>query len=74
MEPKYGIMTDDGLISSDVQLEGYKPLVFAPIPDFDQEQQMVLQEEPVDMGDHIYLGVEIFDLPPYTDEDGNDMW
>lgn len=74
MEQKYGIMTEDGLISSEVYIDGYKPLVFAPIPEFDQERQLVLQEEPVDMGDHIYLGVEIFDLPPYVDDGGNEMW
>ncbi len=39
------------------------PNVYAPIPDFDQITQMVIQLDPVDMGDYIYYGVEIVDLP-----------
>lgn len=41
-----------------------KPIIYAPIPDFDQETQAVYQTEPVDKGDHIEIGVEVRDLPP----------
>lgn len=41
-----------------------KPIIYAPIPDFDQETQAVYQTEPVDRGDHIGIGVEVRDLPP----------
>lgn len=40
-----------------------KPTVYAEIPDFDQTTQAVYQTEPVDMGDYIYIGVEVRDLP-----------
>lgn len=41
-----------------------KQIVYAPIPDFDQETQYVVQTEPVDMDDYIEVGVEVRDLPP----------
>ncbi len=41
-----------------------KPIMYAPIPEFDQETQYVVQTEPVDMGDYIEIGVEVRDLPP----------
>jgi hypothetical protein len=40
-----------------------KPIVYAEIPDFDQATQAVYQTEPVDMGEYIYVGVEVRDLP-----------
>jgi len=46
-----------------------KPIVYAPIPEFDQETQAVFQTEPVDMGDHIFVGVEVRDVPR-DDNDG----
>lgn len=36
-----------------------KPIVYAPVPDFDQWTQYVVQTEPVDMGDYIYVGNEV---------------
>lgn len=47
-----------------------KPIIYAEIPEFDQETQAVFQTEPVDMGDHIFIGVEVRDLPP--DEGGGE--
>jgi len=41
-----------------------KPIIYAPIPDFDQETQAVFQTEPVDRGEYIEIGVEVQDLPP----------
>ena len=41
-----------------------KPIIYAPIPQFNQETQAVFQTEPVDMGEYIEVGVEIRDLPP----------
>jgi hypothetical protein len=40
-----------------------KPIVYAEIPEFDQLTQAVYQTEPIDMGDYIYIGVEVRDLP-----------
>ncbi len=37
---------------------------FAEIPDnFDQQTQAVFQTEPIDVGNHIFVGVEVMDLP-----------
>jgi len=41
-----------------------KPIIYAEIPEFDQTTQAVFQEEPVDNGDYIFVGVRIEDLPP----------
>jgi hypothetical protein len=43
--------------------KNYKPVVFAPIPEFDQETQAVYQDQPVDKGDVIDVGVIVVDLP-----------
>ena len=40
-----------------------KPMVYAPIPEFDQATQAVFQTEAVDMGDHIFVGVVVVELP-----------
>ena len=40
-----------------------KPIVYAEIPEFDQATQAVFQAVLVDMGDHIYVGVVVVDLP-----------
>lgn len=38
---------------------GFKPVQFAPIPEFDQESQAVFQAAAVDAGDRIEVGVEV---------------
>jgi hypothetical protein len=43
--------------------KNYKPVVFASIPKFDQETQAVYQDQPVDKGDVIDVGVIVVDLP-----------
>jgi hypothetical protein len=40
-----------------------KPIVYAEIPVFDQEIQAVFQVEPVDMGDYVFVGVEVREVP-----------
>ena len=47
-----------------------KPVVYAPIPEFDQCTQAVFQLEPEEMDDHIYVGVEVVALPEV--EEGED--
>ena len=39
-----------------------KPKHYEEIPEFNQETQYVVQKEPVDMGDYIYIGVEVKDM------------
>ena len=41
-----------------------KPVVYAPVPVFDQMTQAIYQLEPVDKGDYIEVGVEIRDVEP----------
>ena len=38
---------------------GYKPIQYAPIPEFDQEKQAVFQAAAVDVGSKIEVGVEV---------------
>ena len=46
-----------------------KPIIYAEIPEFNQATQAVFQEGPVDMGDYVYYGVRIEDLPPSEEEE-----
>jgi len=48
-----------------------KPVIYAPIPEFDQCAQAVFQTESEDRGNHIYVGVEVIDLPEQEGEDGD---
>ncbi len=66
----YGIIQDGQLILSDVQLPGYKPVVYAPIPDFDQTTQYVIQGAPVDNGTEIDVGVSVCTLDDPPDPNG----
>ena len=68
MSQKYGIIQEGKLILSENYQEGYKPVIFAEIPDnFDQMTQAIFQAMPIDQGDYIDLGIEIVDLPPQED-------
>ena len=40
-----------------------KPIIYAPIPEFDQATQAVFQAEPVEMDDCIFIGVIVVELP-----------
>ena len=39
-----------------------KPIIYAPIPEFDQATQAVFQAEPVEMDDCIFIGVIVVDV------------
>ena len=41
-----------------------KEIIYAEIPEFDQQNQYVVQLEPVEQEDCFYYGVEVKDLPP----------
>lgn len=48
-----------------------KPIIYAPVPStFDQRTQYVVQLAPVEMADHIFVGVEIRELELSQDVDG----
>jgi len=64
MLQKYGIVQDGQLILNGNCLDGYKPVTYADIPEFDQQTQAVFQTQAVDMVDYIFVGNEIRELPP----------
>jgi hypothetical protein len=55
----YGIIKDGKLFLVPEGTPGAKPVIFAPIPEFDQETQAVYQIGPLEREDDIYIGVEI---------------
>ena len=36
-----------------------KPIIYSEIPEFDQKTQYVTQKTPEDMGDYIFVGIEV---------------
>lgn len=68
MLPKYGIIQDGNLILSENCLEGYKLVVYAEIPEFNQGFQAVFQIAPADKGDYVEVGIEVRELPPSEDD------
>lgn len=64
-----GKITESGLLISAEPRDGYKPIVCADIPEFNQCAQAVRQSEAIDRGDDIYMGVEVYDLPPQEESE-----
>ncbi|MBB6446443.1 hypothetical protein [Bacillus benzoevorans] len=60
--PKYGIIQNGELVLSDVQSDGYKPIVYSDIPEFDQVSQYIQQGNTTELNDHIEVGYEIKEL------------
>lgn len=56
---KYGILKNETLTIVPKGTPGAKLIKYAKIPEFDQEFQAVFEKEPVDKGDHIFVGVEV---------------
>ena len=40
-----------------------KPVAYAEIPEYDQETQAVFELPPVDNGDHIFVDLEVREVP-----------
>jgi hypothetical protein len=60
---KHGIIENGKL---KIVKQGYpnaKPIVYAEIPEYDQETQAVFELPPVDNGDHIFVGLEVREVP-----------
>ena len=68
--PKYGIIEDGKLYTSDNQLTGYKPIEYAEIPEFDQMTQAIYQGEIKDEGESISVGVEVKEVE--QDDESNE--
>jgi len=62
MRETYGIIQDGKLVVVPKHYPGAKPVVYEDVPLFDQETQYVIQQPPVDLGDHIYIGVEVREM------------
>lgn len=71
---KHGLLKNGELLIVPPGTPGAKPIIYEAIPDFDQETQAVYQTEPVDMGDHIYVGVEIRDVEQDDGEQHDEMY
>jgi hypothetical protein len=66
---KHGIIENGKL---KIVKQGYpnaKPVVYAEIPEYDQETQAVFELPPVDNGDHIFVGLKVVDVPKDDAED-----
>lgn len=61
---KYGRIKEDGSLSqSSKPLDGYKLLRHEKIPEsFNQESEYVIQCDPVEKDDYIFIGIEIHEL------------
>ena len=57
------------MLLSSKQIDGYKPITYEKLPDnFDQTTQYVVQLEPIENDERIYIGIEVRDLE-IEDED-----
>ena len=50
-----------------------KPIIYSPIPQFDQLTQYVAQQAPVDMGEYLFVGIEIRTASYVFDEQLEDL-
>lgn len=73
---KYGILDTEGnLFTSSKQIDGHKPVKYAEIPKrFDETKHYLLESEPIDKGDHIYIGNELHELAIEDDEFDEDLF
>ena len=70
----YGIIQRSRLVVVGQGFPGAKPVVYEDVPAFDQCTQYVRQQEPIDVGSHIFAGAEVMEMVPMdefdTDPDG----
>jgi hypothetical protein len=59
---KYGLMVDGQLLLSSEQLERYKPVVYAVVPDFDQATQYISHGDITEYDDRIEVSLEVLNL------------
>ena len=70
--PSYGIMVDNTLIIRAFQKDGYKPIVYKDVPYYDENTQYVVEKEPVEYEDRIYIDLEVRELELDGDTDDFD--
>lgn len=73
MRETYGIIQDGKLVVVPKHYPGAKPVVYEDVPLFDQEAQYVIQQPPVDFGNHIYMCVEVREMEQVDEEMGEEM-
>ena len=66
---KFGIIENGKLKLVRQGVPKSKPVVYAEIPEYDQETQAVFELPPVDNGDHIFVGLKVVEVPK-DDVDG----
>ena len=60
---KYGIIENEKLKLVDRGVLNAKPVIYEKIPTYNQESQAVFELQPEDRGDHIYVGLEVREVP-----------
>lgn len=60
--PNYGAIIDGMLITSSLYKDGYKPLVYKDVPSYDENTQYVVEKQPVEYEDRIYIDLEVREL------------
>ncbi len=68
---KHGIIENGKLKIVKKGAPNAKPVVYAEIPEYDQETQAVFELPPVDNGDHIFVGLKVVEVP--KDDVDNEM-
>jgi len=58
----YGIIQDSKLVVVGKAYPDAKPVVYEDVPLFDQTIHYVVQQAPVDVGDHIFMGIEMREM------------
>lgn len=57
-------------MTSDIMSQGYKVIKYAVVPEFDQTSYFITQKEPIETEEHIFIDIEINELPKDEEVDG----
>jgi hypothetical protein len=71
---KYGILKNGNLQIVPSGTSGAKPIIHADVPEFDQETQAVFEKEPVDMGEYIFIDVEVREVDQDDEQRDEDVF
>lgn len=71
---KYGILKNGNLQIVPSGTPGAKPIIHAEVPEFDQETQAVFEKEPVDMGEYIFIDVEVREVEQDDEQRDEDVF
>lgn len=71
LEQKHGIIIDGKLVVVSREYPNSKPIRYADTPEYNQEREAVLELPPIDKKDHIFVGLEVKEVP--QDERNEEM-